>query len=529
MKPRYIFGTLSAAVLLATFFSGCTKIEQAPDLALVPVATQTTSPPIETLEEVTSDDIVAAAQYDEISLRVPEITPEDFSVTVEAEETEIPDSCNIVDEPRANFSGDGYVSGLSTGKDAVLTLSTSLPQTQHYDITIVAATNAVCTCEIVANGETVYTLILDSTEDFVRVTVQGIFLSAGECTLEFVPVDGIIDVDCVEIDNNTSLYDESSEISAQPVNENASAATRELYSMLFENYGSKMITGQYVTSADNSEMDEIYRLTGKYPLIRFDDIAAYTQPDATPGDIVTASIDWTEQGGIVGLCWYWSSPTDEADSSIYASKTDFSLENAVTDEDIACLDMDTIWAMQKNGDLSAECVAIIQDIDAIADILQPLADADVPVLWRPLMEAGGGWYWWGEDPDAYRWLWELLFTRLTDYHHLNNLIWIWNGQSSNYLVDSDLYDIASLDLYLDDSDAFGSRYEQYVSLRNMTSGKMLALSECSTVPDMNSMFRDNAVWSFFGLWYAPYLGEVADEAAIIETYNSEAAITLEIP
>ncbi|MFR4476934.1 MAG: hypothetical protein ACLT3Y_06840 [Ruminococcus callidus] len=25
---------------------------------------------------------------------------------------------------------------------------------------------------------------------------------------------------------------------------------------------------------------------------------------------------------------------------------------------------------------------------------------------------------------------------------------------------------------------------------------------------MNAMFRDNAVWSFFGLWYAPYLGSI---------------------
>lgn len=58
----------------------------------------------------------------------------------------------------------------------------------------------------------------------------------------------------------------------------------------------------------------------------------------------------------------------------------------------------------------------------------------------------------------------------------------------------------------------------------MTGGKLLALSECSTVPDMNAMFRDNAVWSFFGLWYAPYLGEYTSNDALLSVYHSEGAL-----
>ena len=61
----------------------------------------------------------------------------------------------------------------------------------------------------------------------------------------------------------------------------------------------------------------------------------------------------------------------------------------------------------------------------------------------------------------------------------------------------------------------------------MAPGKILAISECSTVPDMNAMFRDNAVWSFFGLWYAPYLGEYTDDNTLIAIYNSEGALTRE--
>ena len=52
--------------------------------------------------------------------------------------------------------------------------------------------------------------------------------------------------------------------------------------------------------------------------------------------------------------------------------------------------------MVSNGEITQNCYALISDIDRISAALKPLADADVPVLWRPLPEAGGGWYWWAQ-------------------------------------------------------------------------------------------------------------------------------------
>ena len=98
-----------------------------------------------------------------------------------------------------------------------------------------------------------------------------------------------------------------------------------------------------------------------------------------------------------------------------------------------------------------------------------------------------------------------MYSRMTEYHHLNNLIWVWNGQSSEYLVSEKRYDIASVDAYLEADATYGSRYEQFVALRNMVGNKIMGLSECSTIPDVNLLFRDHAVWSYFGLWYGKYL------------------------
>ena len=114
---------------------------------------------------------------------------------------------------------------------------------------------------------------------------------------------------------------------------------------------------------------------------------------------------------------------------------------------------------------------------------------------------------------------------MTQYHNLHNLIWIWNGQSESWLVDK--YDIASMDIYLDENQNFNSRYEEFVSLYRMTKHKkLLALSECGSLPDVNLMFRDNTVWSFMGLWYDKYLMGI-DSQTLINFYNSEKAVTLD--
>ena len=522
-KKWHTMISLAAAYLLA--MTGCTKIEQfSENSGISMIATQTTQ--LET-DMAETEPETTSVQYEEVALEVPEIDRQDVSIILEAEDTAIPEYCAISVMPRLGYSGTGYLSGISANNGTKLTLETEIPATQHYDITIVAGSAAACTCKVEANGETVYTLVMDSTENFLRITMQGIFLQEGDCTLTIVPEDGVIDVDCVELTNNTSLYDDEASIDDMPTDADASDAAVELYQFMKSQYGSKIMTGQYVSSSEETELEEIYKITGKYPLIRFADVGGYTESSTAEATAVQDSLNWAAKGGVVGLIWYWTAPMDEAD--IYTENTSFSLANAVTDADIADSDEAELLQLKADGKISEECYALIQDIDAIAAALQPLADADVAVLWRPLMEASGGWYWWGASgADAYVWLWDLLYTRMTEYHGLHNLIWIWNGQSDSFLVDEDQYDIASLDLYVeeDSDEEFGSRYEQYVALRNMIPNKLLAMSECSTVPDTNAMFRDNAVWSFFGLWYGVYLEEsYTDKSALIAMYNSEAALT----
>lgn len=519
MKVKKVITVLTSAVLALQAASGCTQIHQEIG-AMLPIATATT-----TATQPATHATETAPAYEEIKLEVPEITREDVDMVLEAEDEPIPDHCAVEVYPRLGYSGSGYMSGISAIYGTKLDLEAEIPYTQHYDVTIVVGCFSTCTCKIEANGDTVYTLQMDAADNFLRATIEGVFLSEGAATLTIEPTEGTIDIDCVELTDNESLYSEDAEISNTPVDPQASTGAKTLYQFMLNNYGKKIMTGQYASTTENFELEQIYLTTGKYPLIRMGDIGGYAD-GATPQEEVRACLDWARQGGIAGLCWYWKAPSGGED--VYAENTTFSLSDAVTDIDVANATTDELHSMIATGEINESTYALLEDIDEIAAALRTAANADVPILWRPLMEASGGWYWWGASGvEAYTWLWDLLYTRLTSYHDLHNLIWIWNGQSDSYMVDAAKYDIAALDLYVEGTqEEFGSRYEQFVALRGMVPGKMLAISECSHVPDMNTMFRDNAVWSFFALWYEPYLGGTySSDETMIEVYNSEASLT----
>ena len=96
---------------------------------------------------------------------------------------------------------------------------------------------------------------------------------------------------------------------------------------------------------------------------------------------------------IVCASWYWNSPSDKR--SVRTEETDFSLAKAVTKKDIAKLTQEEIRGLYGEGDISEECYDLILDIDNMAGQLTSLKNKGVPVLWRPLPEGYGNWYWWG--------------------------------------------------------------------------------------------------------------------------------------
>lgn len=478
---------------------------------------------------------IGNAKAEKYPVSIPEIIKQETSIVVEAENSELMGDLFIT-EAREGYSGDGYVSGFNKAYENKVKIMVDVATSQHYDITLCIASNNNVKNALMVNGKKVgeFEIKENETDKFIKATFYGLFLEEGSAEISIMEIDGDFDLDYIEVSDNKNLDEINYDISPKLCNENSNQTTKELMKYLTECYGKSIITGQYASNEKNLEIDIIYNVTEQYPAIRFGDIGGYSLNGQRDTKETEACIDWNKRGGIVGLMWYWNAPIGRA--SVYKASSDFNLSKAVTSIDIAGLDLSEIHDLYKNGEISSECYALIKDIDAISEQLKILQENDISVLWRPLHEAGGEWFWWGgSGSTAYQWLWGLLYSRQTYYHELNNLIWIWNGQDKDYTVSSNMYDIASLDIYLTGETDFGSRVEQYQWLNKVTeSKKLLAISECGIVPNIDNMFRDKSMWSFFGLWYGNYLmtadgefSEIYNSAEQLKkAYNSEGSINL---
>jgi len=70
------------------------------------------------------------------------------------------------------------------------------------------------------------------------------------------------------------------------------------------------------------------------------------------------------------------------------------------------------WARSPEPDShAAVAVTVMDDLRQHADYLGQFAKARVPVLWRPLHEIEGGWFWWSDTktPENTAKLWRMMF------------------------------------------------------------------------------------------------------------------------
>lgn len=485
-----------------------------------PVTEEATEPPTEAVQET--------------PVSYPEIEHSYAGDLYEAERERLSNGLIPANE-RYGYSGGGYVTGFGTDGQTSLKFRLDVPANQHYDLSFGIASDSNVNCRVMLNGSELCRFTTTADGQFYKITQYGVFLEKGHTDVEVIPEDGEIMLDYLDVENSYSINKISYETDGTPVNPNASDAAKNLVKFLSDNYGKYTLTGQYVSGADNAEMELIHEITGQYPAVRFSAI------DSKSKDNVDACVQWSEKGGINGITWEWKSPS--AQSSVYTSESDFSIWNAFTYEDISMSSTEELIDLLNMGVISQDCYNLVASMDEMAkNQLIPLKEKGVPVLWRPLYEASlgydsseGGTYWWGAGgAETYQWLWNLMYNRYTNYFGLDNLIWVWNGMSSAYSVDPTTYDIASYDLYTG-TEKFGSRSEQLIAVQNYIDGKIIAVSECNNTPDIDALFRDNSVWSFFGLWNGEYItdgnGNYSEQYTtkdeLIKAYNSEGSLTLD--
>ncbi|KAF7712597.1 Mannan endo-1,4-beta-mannosidase [Penicillium ucsense] len=310
-------------------------------------------------------------------------------------------------------------------------------------------------------------------------------------------------------------------LSYSPIDHQADTGARALLNYLQSTYGNHYLSGQM----DKNDVAWVKSHTGKTPAIQGNDFMDYSPSRVAYGASSSSAeeaIAFDKAGGINTVVWHWNAPTCLYNSAsqpwykgFYTSATCFDVQQAMNE-----------------GPGGSNYQLILRDIDAIAVQLQKLASAGVPVLWRPLHEPEGGWFWWGaKGSGPFKQLWDLMYQRLTQYHNLHNLIWVCNTAASDWYPGNSKCDIATVDVYASPGD-HGPLHDQWNTLYGLTNGaRILALAEVGDIPDPSQMTSSGALWAYWMTWSGSFIedGSYNSVSYIQQVYGDSKVITVDGP
>jgi len=242
---------------------------------------------------------------------------------------------------------------------------------------------------------------------------------------------------------------------------------------------------------------------------------------------------WHERGGLVSFEWHWANPM--------GTGGDFKHTQPKKEE------RPDVDRMVTPG--IPEHIAAMEDLKRHADYLEQLRDTRVPVLWRPLHEIEGGWFWWTdvETPENTAKLWRLMFDYLVKDRKLHNLIWVYSSTlkagnkdkdveaisyRQRFYPGSNYVDITGIDIYVNKwfgwPDYRESAYSKaYEIMTKVAPGKMLALCECQGLPNSDLMAKEGPRWLYCLPWYVGNKPEWNPPDWVKQVYPHEQLITLD--
>jgi mannan endo-1,4-beta-mannosidase len=394
---------------------------------------------------------------------------------------------------RAGYSGTGYVTGFHQSDDR-LVLKFKVKTAGVYNLTVGYACDGSKGYVIEVNDAKISGMF-PSTGGmrFADVSVGKVELNAGQNAIAFDKGWGYFDIDYAEL-----KIAPPPPAPLRPMDKISDAhATPEavaLLAKLDDSYGKGTMLGVY----NDDDAQYVQETTGFRPAIMGGDLLDYpvtplahgTSPKETERLIADAKAGYT-----ITMSWHWRPPLGVLDKvmpngddarwymSFYTRATTF----------------DVTVAMQDAG--SPERAALVKDLDLIAVQLKRLDAAGVPVLWRPLHEAQGKWFWWGaKGPKPFIWLWQFTYNRLVNEDGVHNLVWVFTAGDDPAWYPGDAYvDVVGIDAYPEDlHDPESGLWDQ---LQKQFNGhKPVTISEFGGVPDVPKMQRLGEFWSYAVSW-----------------------------
>lgn len=396
---------------------------------------------------------------------------------------------------KSGYSGTGYVTQFTSAADK-LTIPANIPSEGFYDIFIgYSADSGDKVINVDVNGTKSALQILKKGGGFYEEKFGTLNLKEGAIEVIITPNWTWFHIDYVRF-VKTEGGTQGFNIPLKPVNPNVTPVTQNLYSFLRDNFGKKTISGVMTLKPLSNSTNEITWLksnTGKEPALLGLDFMDHTgsNPPSWQNnpDLVKDAKTWAKRNGIVSICWHWRDPSHKT-NAFYTKDTSFDITKVYEPE-------------------SAEYKEMIRDIDFVSELLKELQKANIPVLWRPLHEASGAWFWWGAKGAApCIALWRLMYDRMTNHHGLNNLIWVWTTTSDSQAIPwypgDEYVDILGMDIYSGEGE-HGSQVVAFNRVKEFFGGRrIITLSENGSIPYPENMQNDGAYWSWFMPWYGTY-------------------------
>lgn len=398
-------------------------------------------------------------------------------------------------------------------QEGSLTFTINIPETAFYNFYINAS----------APGDKLNIISIDGTSgdfsvkqssEYKKVKIVSTHkLSAGQHKIEIKKSWGWITIDYLElekVDASSRFNIDQTLVTPDPIPE-----ATALYGFLLDHYNKRIISGGMTLNDINNStwLDWIKTKTGEEVALLGIDFMhsgrghSWYDDEAPIKDAET----WYNRNGIPALMWHWADPL-RTTNEFYTDKTNFDVS--------------------KIADVnSPEYAAMLADIDFVSGMLKKLQEKGVPVVWRPLHEAAGGWFWWGaKGPEPLKALWHLMFDRMVNHHGLRNLIWVWTAEPGDdaWYPGDEYVDIIGRDIYKDGDHS--SHVLEFNSLNDRFGGnKMIALSENGSFPDVDNLLKDEAGWLWFMPWYKEYTTDSKYNSVALwqKMMNHEYVITLD--
>ncbi len=433
----------------------------------------------------------------------------------------------ISEDKLSGYSGTGYISGLKD-EDDTLSVTIRVEEDGAYDLNFISASLGGYKENYVYIDDVNMGTITTIEEEFASSVLEHVYLTAGEHKVTVMKHWGWIAIDRVEVLTSKQINPQIYQVKPILTNKNATEPAKRLMSYLCDIYDEYFLSGQYCSTGQyGKEFVVINKATGKTPAMLGLDFIEYSTSRVANGSLgnqTELAIDFWEEGGIVTFCWHWNAPkkylTKKWDRGFYTEATNIDLEKIM------------------NGSDPEGYELLMQDIDVIAKELIKLQEAGVPILWRPLHEASGGWFWWGASgAEPYIKLYQQLYVKLTYEYGINNLIWVWNGQDGDWYPGDRYVDIIGEDVYPGEQ-IYTSQNARYLKAKKYTkANKLVYLTENGCVFDPELAIRDGARWGIWCTWGGDFVAkdigihtlseQYTEEDMLIKAYSNEKVLTLD--